>query len=567
MIARILAFAPLALMLFASCASPSAQPSPATAVPRANVPKRVTAIVWNDPSSLLNRMNQRPNAPGAVALEQLILSGLSENDPNGNLQPLLADAVPSLENGLWQVQPDGRMDTTWHIRPGTVWHDGVPFTADDLVFTTTVDQDPDLPIPPNAAYRAVASVAAVDSETVVVHWSRPYIYANAMFGSGSSGIAFASPLPKHLLEGTYLQDKTSFQSLPYWNQQYVGTGPFKVQEFVPGSHVSLVANEQYVVGRPKIDQLEVRFSLDLDTMIANLLTGDVDLNLGRGFSTEHAVDMRQRWPQGDVRIFPNSWIVIFPQFIDASPAVVDDVRFRKALIYATDRQQLVDELEGGLTQVADVFLAPTEPEYQDVASQVVRYAYDPRQAGQMVEQLGYARATDGFYRDSSGQALSLEMRTYGAKISDQASVSVADMWTQFGIQTEPVIVPPQRYLNDREYMATFPSFLMYRQPDTSSVLQRSVASQVPTADNKFVGSNYARYQNPEFNSLINRFYVTIPTAERTSILGQIMYHISDQLNMMGLFYDTEIMFVNQRLQNVYDHESGLSNIPQWDVVS
>ncbi|HEY3115669.1 MAG TPA: ABC transporter substrate-binding protein, partial [Chloroflexota bacterium] len=438
----------MGLLLVAGCAPPGAQTSGGASSGPQAAPKRVTGSIWNDPASLVGRMNTRSGTPGQGALEQVVLSGLSETTGDGVLQPLLAEAVPSIENGLWQLLPDGKMTTTWRIRPGTVWHDGVPFTTEDLVFTAAVDQDKELTIIRDSGYQSVESVEAVDAQTVVVHWSKPYINANTMFGVGGGGTAFGSPFPKHVLEEPYLQNKANFQALSFWNQDFVGTGPFKVREFVPGSHLAAMANDQYVLGRPKVDEFVIKFILDLDTMIADLLAGSVDLTLGRGFSIEHAIDMRQRWQEGDVRVMPRSWITIYPQFINSNPTVVGDVRFRKALMYATDRQQLEDVLEGGLTRVAHIFLSPTEPEYKDIEGRGVRYEYDARRATQMIEQLGYAKDAEGQYRNSTGQQLTLEMRTYGAKVSDQASVSVADAWSQMGIHTEPVIVPPQRYLND-----------------------------------------------------------------------------------------------------------------------
>ena len=553
------------LALVAGCSPSGAPTAGKTEGSASRTPKRVAAAIWNNPASLVGRMNTRAGSPGQGALEQLVLSGLSETAGDGTFQPLLAEAVPTVENGLWRLHPDGRMDTTWRIRAGAVWHDSTPLTADDLVFTTVVDQDRELPILRDGGYQSVERVEAVDAQTVVVHWSRPYINANTMFGTGGGGSSFASPLPKHLLEETYLQNKSAFQAMSFWNQQFVGTGPFKVREFEPGSHVALVANDQYVLGRPLIDEFVVKFILDLDTMIAGLLAGSVDLNLGRSFSAEHAIDMRQRWREGEVRVIPRAWITIYPQFMNSNPAVVGDVRFRKALMHAIDRQQLQEVLEGGLTQVAHVFLNPSEPEYKAVENRVVRYEYDPRKASQMIEQLGHAKDAEGLYRDVAGQQLTLEMRTYGAKVSDQASVSVADAWSQLGIRTEPLIVPPQRYLNDLEYMATFPSFLMYRQPNSANDLQRSRIALTPTSETKFVGSNYARYQNAEFNSLIDRFFITVPRAERIEILGQIVAHISDQLNMMGLFYDTDTTMINKRLRNANVTERGMWNVPLWDV--
>jgi peptide/nickel transport system substrate-binding protein len=539
------------------------QPAEGAQPPR--TAKRITAAIYGDPNSVISRMNTaQVSIPGASAIEQLAQAALSEITGTGTIQPLLAEAVPSIENGLWKLLPDGRMEITWRIREGARWHDGTLFSADDLVLTTVIDQDRDLPILRDVGYESVESVTAVDPRTVVVRWSKPYIDADTMFANGSSGSGFAVPLPKHLLAETYLRDKTAFQGLPYWSQEFVGTGPFKVREFVPGSHVTLIANEQYLTGRPKLDEIEVRFILDLNTIVTNLLAGSVELTLGRGFSIEQALEVRDQWQNGDVRVTPRSWIVIHPQFINPSPPVVADVRFRKALMHATDRQQLMDTLQGGLTGVAHVYLNPSEPEYKDVENSVVRYEYDQRRAAQMIQDLGYSKGTDGLYRDETGQRLAVEMRTYGVKVSDRATVVIADEWTRFGISTEPIIVPPQR-IRDREYLATFPGFLMYRQPNTASGVGRLRGALAPTAENGFVGSNYARYVNAEFDSLIDRFLTTVPRPERIELLRQTVHHISDRLNLMGLFYDAEITMAHKRMQNVTAAETRLWNIHEWDV--
>jgi peptide/nickel transport system substrate-binding protein len=76
--------------------------------------------------------------PGTSEIEKLVNSGLTVQGARGPLEPRLAEAVPTTDNGMWRVFPDGRMETTWKLRPNIRWHDGVPLTADDLVFTTTV---------------------------------------------------------------------------------------------------------------------------------------------------------------------------------------------------------------------------------------------------------------------------------------------------------------------------------------------------------------------------------------------------------------------------------------------
>src|SRR5206468_4378487 len=94
-----------------------------------------------------------------------------------------------------------------------------------------------------------------------------------------------------------------------------------------------------------------------------------------------------------------------------SPAVVGNVQFRKALMMAIDRQQLVDALQFGLTSVADSYVAPSDPDYADTAGGSVRYPYDPRQTAQLIESLGYTKGPDGVYVDAGGQKLAVEVRS------------------------------------------------------------------------------------------------------------------------------------------------------------
>src|SRR5581483_6465431 len=223
------------------------------------------------------------------------------------------------ENGQWKVQADGTMVTTWKIRGNALWHDGVPFTSDDLLFTAQVQRDKAIDTRPNAGYDAVDAIEAPDQRTVTVRWTHPYIYADALFNT--------APIPKYLLESHYLQDKAAFSSLSYWTDDFVGTGPFKVRQFVGGSHVILQANDRFVLGRPKIDELEVRFIADSNTLAANLLAGDVEFTLGRNLSLDQAVQLRDQWRDGHVDVGLSGWIVVFPQFINSNPAIITDVRF------------------------------------------------------------------------------------------------------------------------------------------------------------------------------------------------------------------------------------------------
>jgi peptide/nickel transport system substrate-binding protein len=553
----------LVALLFVGCAQPGPASPPAGSAQTGSQParaKRITASIMGEITSFVSRLSlTQISPPGASAVEQLVNGSLAELDGTWRLHPQLGETVPTLENGLWRPLPDGRMETIWKIRQDARWHDGTPLTAGDFVFTTTVDQDKELPIPRNPAYNWVESVDAVDPKTVRVVWSRPYIEADQFFTA-----RVVPPLPKHLLEEAYLNDKASFTTLSYWNQGYVGTGAFAVKEHVAGSSIILTAFDGYAPGRAKIDEMEIRVFLDLNTLMTNLVTGTVDLTLGRGFTVEQAIQVRDQWREGRLETNPRSWVVINPQFMGASPAVVGDVQFRRALMYATDRQELVDTLQAGLTPVAHLFINPVFPEYKEVESAVVRYDYDPRRAVQLIEAIGYTRGPDGLFRDAAGERLAVEMRSNGERITEKTIVPVSDAWTRLGVATEPNLVPPQR-ITDREYVASFPGFRMMRQPNDTIQVSRMHSSSTPVAANRFAGSNYARYVNPEFDTLLDEFVATIPWEPRMQLLRQIMRHISDNLNQMGLFYDMEFTVMNSRLKDVTAREVTLWDTHKWDI--
>src|SRR5688500_1336340 len=128
----------LVLLVTVGCGTPSANtsPAPGSEASRSAGPKRIRAAIGGDPWTLSRIMNGNlGRVRGVNELELLLHAGLAVEDEQGSLHPILADAIPSLDNGLWKLLPGGRMETTWRIRPGATWHDGTPFTAEDLVFT------------------------------------------------------------------------------------------------------------------------------------------------------------------------------------------------------------------------------------------------------------------------------------------------------------------------------------------------------------------------------------------------------------------------------------------------
>src|SRR5207302_5672486 len=121
---------------------------------------------------------------------------------------------------------------------------------------------------------------------------------------------------KHLLESAYAEDKEHLIEQPYWSTEFVGLGPFKLKDWQRGSYMLLEANPTYLPGRPRIDEIRVKFIPDPGALAANILAGEVDLTMGGRISTEWAMNVRDQWREGSLVMVFRSMLQTFPQFIN-----------------------------------------------------------------------------------------------------------------------------------------------------------------------------------------------------------------------------------------------------------
>jgi ABC-type transport system substrate-binding protein len=216
------------------------------------------------------------------------------------------------------------METVWKLQETAAWHDGTPVSAEDILFSIKIAQDQELPIRRERAFDFIDRASIQDLRTVVVGWKQPFIRADALFSNSSL-------MPRHLLEQAYLTEKANFAQLPYWGAEFIGTGPFKLRQWERSSHATLAANDAYILGRPRIDEIEMRFIPDPNTLVANILAGTVELTLGRGISLELAMTADEQWAEGSLATRVSGWYAVYPQLVNPSPPVIANVQFRRAL--------------------------------------------------------------------------------------------------------------------------------------------------------------------------------------------------------------------------------------------
>lgn len=514
-------------------------------------PKKLTAALLKP--NLVDIRDQQANR-----ITNFIVGGLLRTDPYDQPHSELAAEVPTAENGLWSVRPDGSMEMKFTIRPNAVWHDGRPITTDDVLFHYTVSNDTRVALGVNVHWRDVASLEATDPRSFVVKFVRPNI----------QGLLLPGVYPRHLLEEPYRASPETWHELRAWSSEFVGAGPYKVREWNHSSFILMDAFEGYALGRPKIDVVEVKLIGDSATLVANILSGAVELTLGLAISPDEALDVKSQWRDGGVIAHPyfGSTVGIPIQFVNPDPPIVgQSVEFRRAIIHAVDRQLLVDTVMAGMSKISHSYVAV--PWLDQIDHLLVKYEYDPRKTAQIMEQLGYTRSAAGMLHDRAGTPLVVGLRVVQEE-SDRvkAAITTADFWQQAGIGVNMDIVPAQG--SNAEYMATAPSFSVRGiTGGEASLISRMHVSSAPVPENRFRGNNLGRYINEEKDALIDRFFQTVPLNERIAIGGRIFQHWTQNAAAHGLYYNVDLSMVHNRLVNITvssHHARGYDN-HLWDT--
>ena len=190
---------------------------------------------------------------------KLVFSGLVITGDKGEWLPDLAVEVPTTANG--GVTADG-LTITYRLRPGVTWHDGTPFTADDVKFTWQLIMNRKVNIVARDGYDRISAIDTPDKNTVIVRFREfyaPYL------------TLFTTILPKHKLENESNINKASFNRAP------IGTGPFKFKEWQVAESIRFEANPAYYRGKPVLDSIIYRVIPDANILLTQLKAGELDV--------------------------------------------------------------------------------------------------------------------------------------------------------------------------------------------------------------------------------------------------------------------------------------------------
>jgi peptide/nickel transport system substrate-binding protein len=381
---------------------------------RQNAWTRPHVLIYADAGDIntLNPMFAQSLYVGYIA--ELTMAWLIKWDEHNRPYPELATEIPTKANG--GISKDGRT-ITYHLRKSVKWSDGAPFTADDVVFSIKAVLNPANDVTGRQGWDLIKSVDEPNKYTVVIHLTKPYSpFIETFFSTAGANPCI---LPAHLLA-----KYPNINHVPY-NAKPVGIGPFKVERWDRAQDVILVANPLYWRGEPKLHKIIYKIIPDRNTLLAQLQAHEVDMwALVPG-------NYLQR-----VSAIPGFHILRQPSYLwnhldfDLQRPILKDLAVRKAMLYALDRQQLIDKIAHGVGTVADTLTPPNAP----YAVTEPTRPFDLARARALLDADGWKMGPGGV-RVKDGRRLSLDfaVNTGSQDVDDQIELMRAD-WKKVGIQ-------------------------------------------------------------------------------------------------------------------------------------
>jgi peptide/nickel transport system substrate-binding protein len=483
---------------------------------------------------------------------RLFNAGLTLLDDRGNAQPYLAERLPQLNSDSWQLFPDGRMETTYKLRPNLTWHDGHPLTADDFVFSYEVYSTPDFGQAASPPISLMDEVVASDPLTLVIRWKRPYADAGALEARGGSAAPVFPPVPRHVFETAFRQgNPETFVANPAWSTEFVGLGPYKLDRWESGSFLEGVAFDGHALGRPKIERVRVTFIPDFNAVVANMLSGDVHINVDDSLRFQQGMIVKREWAQrnaGTVLVYPAlwRWTQMQQRAELANPRSLLDVRIRKALAHTVDKQILSDVLFEGEGIMTETPVSPNAEYFNQVDAAASKYPYDPRRADQLFTEAGYSKGGDGVYTHPQLGRFSAELAVFQSPQNESEMAIMASTWRQFGLDIKEIVWPSVQ-ARDNVLRATAPALTTTSGPPGEETLVEHNSGELPRPENRWTGSNRAGWSNPAFDRLAEQFHATLDRNQRAQLLVDMARIFSEDAAVISLYFNPTVTAYSRNL--------------------
>ena len=483
-------------------------------------------------------------------------------DKEGNLFPQLAAEVPSKANG--GLSEDGKV-VTWKLKQGVKWHDGKPFTADDVVFTWEYAKDPATAAYTTGSYKDI-KVEKVNDHAIKVIFAQPTpFWADPFVGT------VGQILPKHRF-ADYVGAKS--REAPD-NLKPVGTGPYKFVEFKPGDVLTGERNTDYhIKNQPFFDTLEVKGGGDaVSAARAVLQTGEYDYAWNLQVEDEVLKRMEtggrgkvSAVPAGDIEFIilntTDPWTEVDGErsSVKTKHPTLSDPKVREAMNYLIDRDSVQKFIYGrGGTATASFVNEPKR-----FKSTKLKYEFNIEKANKILDEAGWKKGSDGV-REKDGKKLKYVFQTSINAPRQKTQAIIKQACQRAGIELELKSVTASVFFssdvaNPDTYTKLYVDMEMYTttqpQPDPERFLNQCVSWEIANKENKWLGRNISRYSDPAADEAYKAAQKELDPAKRAALLIKVNEIFCEAHVLLPLLSRTRVAAAANNI--MHDHSG-------WDV--
>ena len=437
-----------------------------------------------------------PTSAAAGAIDQVLYSnvfeGLTKFGPTGEVLPGLAEA--------WEVSEDGTV-YTFHLRPGVTFHDGTEMTAEDVVFTLDRARAEGSTNAQKALFAGIESVEAVDPQTVRVTLTEPD--GNFLFNMAWGDAVIVAP-----------------ESIGGIKQSPVGTGPFRLEDWVQGDRITLARYLDYWGEQPALEEATFRFISDPTAAFAAMMAEDIDAFYS--YPAPENLPQFEADPRFKVLVGSTEGETILA--INNAEPPFDDPKVRQALAHAIDRQAIIDGAMFGYGTPIGTHFAPHHPAYVDLTD---LSAHDPEKARALLEEAGHGQIT---------ASLKLPPPSYARRGGE----IIASQLREVGIETEITNLEWAQWLEEVFSGGNFDlTIISHTEPLDINIYARP--------------DYYFQYDNPELQALMDELATTIDPDARTELLQEAQRIIAEDYVNVFLFQLAQVSVARAGLEGLWQN--------------
>ncbi len=465
----------------------------------------------------------------------LIFRGLVKYDTDLTLVGDLAES--------WDISNDGQT-ITFYLKKNIFWEDGVPFTASDVLFGFETITDPSTPTAYAGDFLQAEKAEVLDDHTFRVHYREPFAPALASWGT-------MVVLPRHLLEGSPVISSQL-------TRKPVGLGPFVFSSWKAGESLVLKANPNYFEGRPCLDAYIVRIIPDSATQFLELQAGALDFMSLTPMQYSRQTDSKQFTNNYKKYRYPSfgytylAFNLLHPWF--------KDVRIRKAIAHAIDRQEIID---GVLLGLGSISTGPYIPGTWPYNPDVQRYAFNPEASRRLLADAGWFDSDDDGILDRNGTRFEFTILTnMGNAPRLKAATIIQWRLKKIGIKVSIRVLEWATFINEfvdkKRFQAIILGWNIGLDPD-----QYDIWHSTKTGEREL---NFISYENPEVDRLLDRGRRTFSQQKRKKYYDRFQEIIAEDVPYVFLYVPSALMIIHNRFSNIRPTPIGISyNLHRWYV--